>query len=93
MTGVLPIRPNEMINFLDSKFIFGGTSNFSKILEDKAVENGTEIKLNSKVVSIDCNDNISEGVTLENGDKFFGKNIIGNMNKDYQDLIQKNQID
>ena len=66
---------------LDSKFIFGGTSNFSKILEDKAIENGTEIRLNSKVVSIDCNDNISEGVTLENGDKFFGKNIISGLDQ------------
>ncbi len=68
-------------NILDANFISGGGTNLSKVLEKKANEYGTKIKLNSKVLSIDCNDNLCEGVTLENGDKIFGKNIISGLDQ------------
>jgi len=68
-------------NILDAKFIRGGTEKFSKVIEQKAKDYGVIIKNNSKVISIDCNDNVSKGITLENGKKFLSKNIISGLDQ------------
>ena len=52
-----------------------------KVLEQKALYNGTVIKTNSRVFSIDCNDSICKGVTLENGEKFLAHNIISGLDQ------------
>ncbi|MFL3000923.1 MAG: phytoene desaturase family protein [Cytophagales bacterium] len=68
-------------HILDANFIKGGVNNFSKVLKNKAIDNGAVIKINSKVISIDCSDDICHGVTLENGEKFFCNNIISGLDQ------------
>ena len=72
---------NSGSNILDANFIKGGSETLSKVFQQKAIDNGTVIKTNSRVYSIDCNDNICEGVTLENGEKFLAHNIISGLDQ------------
>ena len=72
---------NSESNILEANFIKGGSEMLPKVLEQKALDNGTVIKTNSRVFSIDCNDSICKGVTLENGEKFLAHNIISGLDQ------------
>ena len=69
-------------NILDAKFIKGGTSSLSSVFSKKAKDYGVEIKNNSEVIKINCNNGNCDGVTLADGKIFFSKNIISGLDQE-----------
>jgi len=62
-----------------SNFVEGGTQNYANALKNILKANHSETRTNSKVVSIDINNNFCEGVCLENGESIKANSVISGL--------------
>ncbi|SVD08376.1 uncharacterized protein METZ01_LOCUS361230, partial [marine metagenome] len=62
-----------------SNFVEGGTQNYANALKNILKSNHSETRTNSKVVSIDINNNFCEGVSLENGESIKANSVISGL--------------
>lgn len=62
--------------FHNIKFVKGGIEQFATVLKEVAERFNVEIQTSAKVISINTDQNVCNGVTLENGKKITAKQIV-----------------